>query len=58
MQKTVAWHSVAERVYHNDLRCTAGSAIPADLRREGTGGKKICPDCARFAEPSPRRTRD
>ncbi len=49
MQKTVAWHSTAERVYHNDLQCRVGAAVPDEVRRDGTGGKKLCEDCARLA---------
>lgn len=56
MRKTVPWHSVAERVYHNNLQCRPGAAIPEGARREGTGGKKLCEDCARLAAKSaPRR---
>jgi hypothetical protein len=48
MNKTVPWHSTAERIYHNNTRCKLGMAIAADARREGSGGKRLCPECERL----------
>ena len=59
MQKTLPWHSVAERIYHNNLQCRSGGAISDSARREGSGGKRLCEDCARLnAKATPARRAD
>ena len=33
------------RVYHNNSACPPGRDIPANERRAGTGGYRLCKDC-------------
>jgi hypothetical protein len=35
----------ANRVYHNNSACPPGRDIPANERRSGTGGYRLCKDC-------------
>jgi hypothetical protein len=49
-----SFHSVNEtskpasqRVYHNNDACPPGRDIPSWERRPGTGGYRLCDDCAR-----------
>lgn len=44
--KTSPWNSVKEAHYHDNTRCGPGSEIPAHNRLPGTGGKRLCRDCA------------
>lgn len=43
---TFPWHSATSHVYHDNADCKAGSSIPRIYRREGTGGRHLCPLCA------------
>jgi hypothetical protein len=36
----------AHRVYHNNGTCPPGRDIPTHERRAGTGGYRLCDDCA------------
>lgn len=52
MAKVPAFYSVNEvkkpaqnRVYHNDDACPPGRDIPANERRPGTGGYRLCEGC-------------
>jgi hypothetical protein len=36
----------AHRVHHNNGTCPPGRDIPAHERRLGTGGYRLCDDCA------------
>ena len=52
MMKVAAFHSVNEptkppdkRVYHNDDTCPSGRDIPANERRPGKGGYRLCLHC-------------
>ena len=36
---------VENRVYHNNSACPPGRDIPANERRSGTGGYRLCKDC-------------
>ena len=54
MAKVPAFYSVNEankpankQVYHNDNACPPGRDIPQNERRTGTGGYRLCEDCAR-----------
>lgn len=54
MAKVPAFYSVNEekkpasqRVHHNDNTCPPGRDIPANERRSGTGGYRLCDDCQR-----------
>jgi hypothetical protein len=38
---------VANRVHHNDNTCPPGRDIPQNERRSGTGGYRLCEDCAK-----------
>jgi hypothetical protein len=46
MPQVAAWNSVKETHYHNNTRCGPGSEIPPRNRLSGTGGKRLCRDCA------------
>jgi hypothetical protein len=35
----------ADRVYHNNNSCGPGKEIPANERRSGTNGYRLCKDC-------------
>jgi hypothetical protein len=48
MAKGSPWHSVKERIHHNNSNCNAGRAIEKRYRREGTGDKPLCEECARL----------
>ena len=54
MAKVPAFYSVNEvkkpinqRVHHNDNTCPPGRDIPANEQRNGTGGYRLCEDCAK-----------
>lgn len=54
MPSTPAFHSIneekkpaANRVHHNNSACAAGRDIPSNERRPGTGGYRLCDDCAK-----------
>jgi hypothetical protein len=54
MAKVAEFHSINEankpaatRVYHNNDTCPPGRDIPAAERRTGTGGYRLCEDCAK-----------
>ncbi len=46
MSQTTPWHSIKEAHYHNNNKCGPGSEIPPHNRMSGTGGKRLCRDCA------------
>ena len=46
MSKTNPWHSVRQSVHHNNTSCNTGNNIERENRREGTGGKPLCHECA------------
>jgi hypothetical protein len=46
MARTVPWHAPREAHYHNNTDCRAGRTVGA-TRREGSGGKRVCPECER-----------
>jgi hypothetical protein len=53
MAKVPTFYSVNEalkpvqhRVHHNNDRCGPGKEIPQRDRRSGTGGYRLCDDCA------------
>ena len=55
MAKVAPFYSVNEikkppqnRVYHDDSTCHPGRDIPANERRAGTGGYRLCEDCQRL----------
>jgi hypothetical protein len=55
MAKVAPFYSVNEikkppqsRVYHDDSACHPGRDIPPHERRFGTGGYRLCEDCARL----------
>lgn len=54
MAKVPAFYSINEvqkptdkRVHHDDDACPPGRDIPQNERRQGTGGYRLCQDCAR-----------
>ena len=38
----------ANRVHHNNSACPPGRDIPQNERKPGTGGYRLCDDCARL----------
>lgn len=48
MAKVAAFHSKlpGTDVYHNDSRCTVGDNIESYNRVSGTGGHRLCKQCA------------
>ena len=55
MPKVAEFHSINEekkpaptRRHHNNSACPPGRDIPQNERRQGTGGYKLCDDCARL----------
>jgi hypothetical protein len=55
MPRTPEFYSVNEaqkpvslRVHHNNSACPPGRDIPSWERRAGTGGYRLCDDCARM----------
>lgn len=46
MAKVSPWHSTKQTVHHNDTRCNTGNNIERENRREGTGNKPLCQECA------------
>lgn len=50
--KTYPWHSTKTSVHHNDTDCTEGNNIEPENRRTGTGGKRLCDNCARLPRSS------
>jgi hypothetical protein len=37
----------ADRVHHNNSACAPGRDIPQNERQSGTGGYRLCDDCAK-----------
>lgn len=55
MPRVADFHSINEvkkpppnRVYHNNGACPPGRDIPANERKNGTGGYRLCDDCIRL----------
>jgi len=46
MAKVSPWHSVLSDVYHNNTECNTGNNIEKENVRPGTGGKRLCEECA------------
>ena len=42
------WHSVNSDIYHDNPDCQSGGSIDPENIREGTGGKRLCEECARL----------
>jgi hypothetical protein len=42
------WHSVNSDIYHNNPDCQTGGMIDPENIRPGTGGKRLCEECARL----------
>jgi MIP family channel proteins len=43
-----AWHSVNSDIYHDNPNCQTGSSIDPENLRWGTGGNRLCEECARL----------
>jgi hypothetical protein len=39
---------IDQRVHHNNNVCVPGKDIPNNERRSGTGGYRLCDDCAKL----------
>jgi MIP family channel proteins len=46
------WHSVNSDIYHNNPDCQTGGSIDPENIRPGTGGKRLCEECARLDNAS------
>lgn len=44
--RSAPWHSATSDVHHNNRKCTTGNNIETLNLRQGTGGKRLCKDCA------------
>ena len=42
------WHSVNSDIYHDNPNCQTGGSIDPENIRQGTGGKRLCEECARL----------
>jgi MIP family channel proteins len=42
------WHSVNSDIYHDNSNCQTGSSIAPENIRRGTGGNRLCEECARL----------
>jgi hypothetical protein len=42
------WNGMRESVCHDNPRCADGALIVRGERRVGTGGKPLCPNCAKL----------
>lgn len=47
--KTNPWHSIKQQVHHDNTQCNTGNNIETEYRRDGTGGKPLCKECADLA---------
>jgi hypothetical protein len=48
MSRTVPWHSGTERIYHDNSDCSFGRGLTGRHRIEGSGGKRLCAECAKL----------
>ncbi len=46
MPQKSPWHSTKQEVYHNNTECNTGNNIESENLRQGTGGKRLCQECA------------
>jgi hypothetical protein len=42
------WHSVNSDIYHDNPNCQTGSSIDPENIQPGTGGNRLCEECARL----------
>jgi hypothetical protein len=52
MAKVAPFHSVKQnepQVYHDNSSCKTGNNIEKENRREGTGGRAKCSECAKLS---------
>jgi Major intrinsic protein len=42
------WHSVNSDIYHDNPDCQTGNSIAPENIRQGTGGNRLCEECARL----------
>jgi MIP family channel proteins len=42
------WHSVNSDIYHDNPNCQTGNRIDPENIRRGTGGNRLCEECARL----------
>ncbi|GAB4083307.1 hypothetical protein GCU67_21000 [Modestobacter muralis] len=40
------WHSIKQFVHHDNTSCNTGNNIEKENRRDGTGNKPRCEECA------------
>ena len=57
MAKKSPWHSIKRDVYHNNTDCNTGNNIERENIRSGTGGKRLCKECAKVAKKHTKRSR-
>jgi hypothetical protein len=46
LPKTDPWYSILSDVHHNNTNCNTGNNIESENRREGTGNRPLCQECA------------
>ncbi len=49
IMKKSPWHSIKQDVHHNNTECNTGNNIETENKREGTGGKPLCSECANLS---------
>jgi len=42
------WNGIRDNVSHDNPRCSDGSSIPKRQTQAGSGGKPLCPNCAKL----------
>lgn len=48
MAKVVPFHSIKQKVYHNNSLCTEGNKIERENRKAGTGENPKCKHCKKL----------
>jgi len=48
MAITTPWYAVMDFIHHNNTECIPGNSIKHLTLGLGTGGKPLCPSCARL----------
>lgn len=48
MSRTGPWHAPLEGIYHDNSDCWAGRGLAGKQRIDGSGGKRLCAECAKL----------
>ena len=46
MPRVSPWNSMKQDVFRNNTECNTGNNIERENLRPGTGGKRLCQECA------------